>query len=165
MVPYKDAFLEDALEAVEKGYIPESRIDVAVDRVLKLKHRVGLLGNARGRTNGSSAASGGKRGRDGAAAANGRAAHGGDASRETEDAQSLAAAEAGVVLLKNRGGALPLRAGRGEGSGPEGAGVVAVVGPSAQSAANLVGGWSVHWQGPDSEAEVLPPFTHRSIAH
>lgn len=30
----------------------------------------------------------------------------------------------------------------------------AVVGPNAAARANLLGGWSVHWQGPQSDAEV-----------
>ena len=130
-MPYNDGFLQDAVEAVERGYVPEARLDAAVDRVLALKHKVGLVAP-------ENAPLSGALGADPAGLEAGRAA---------EEARSRAAAEQGIVLLKNEPGALPLPA----------EGVVAVVGPSAKSAANLVGGWSVHWQGPDNEGEVAPP--------
>jgi beta-glucosidase len=57
-------------------------------------------------------------------------------------AVSVAVAEAGTVLLKNRGGALPLRAG--------GANSVAVIGPAASAAPADAGRGS---------AQVMPPFS------
>lgn len=137
MVPYNAEFLQDGQAAVEQGYVAEGRIDIAVDRVLALKHRVGLLDSAKQQ-----------------AACNGEGDEAQEASaRREEMEQSAAAAAAGVVLLKNEGGALPLDGLQG------GGGTVAVVGPSAQSAVCLLGGWSVHWNGPDSEDEVrsCPP--------
>ena len=196
MVPYKDHFLKDGQDAVTSGYVPEARIDVAVDRVLALKHRVGLLqpreqrnGAVDTREHGRAAesigasgphngqievveAAGRENGANGVAAPHGgvarrrpdSAASGGQAvagvsaaTRAAEDEQSTSAAADGIVLLKNKRGVLPL--GRAEGrSGVQGS--VAVVGPSAQSCANLVGGWSVHWQGPDDDSEVR----HRNIS-
>jgi beta-glucosidase-like glycosyl hydrolase len=174
MVPYKPAFLQDAVTAVEQGYVPEARIDLAVDRILDLKRRVGLLHKSRAATLLEGRPAKVLRSED--AAANGsngdRMAHNGivaeevrgrvdSAMRSAEDEQSAAAAADGIVLLKNRGGVLPLCDGAYAGGSGDmdtrqegGEGTIAVVGPTAKSAANLVGAWSVHWTGPDSEAEV-----------
>lgn len=132
MVPYHQHFLEDAVESVEKGYVPVSRLDLAVVRVLALKRRLGYLPRS-------------------CAAAVIRSTPIAELQDVPEDvkaqerAQSLQAARDGVVLLKN-GGVLPLEAAAGD--------VVAVVGPNAQSAAHLLGAWSFHWQGPEAGTEV-----------
>lgn len=146
MVPYHQNFLEDAVEAVVKGYVPMSRLDLAVTRVLTLKERLGYLQHMRD---------------DATAGARGRTLPGAVRStpigqlrsvpeevKAQERAQSLQAARDGIVLLKNEGCTLPLEAAAGD--------VVAVVGPNAQSAAHLLGAWTYHWQGPSAETEVCP---------
>ena len=50
-----------------------------------------------------------------------------------------------LVLLKNDGGALPLKRG----------GRVLVVGKNADSIANQSGGWSLTWQGTDNSNAVI----------
>ena len=59
-------------------------------------------------------------------------------------AQATAAAREGVVLLKNSQHALPLAPNRVK--------RLLVVGPSADSRANLCGGWTLAWQGRPEEA-------------
>ena len=61
-------------------------------------------------------------------------------------ALSRRAAEQSNVLLKNESSVLPLTLAPGS--------VLAVVGPNAERASHLLGGWSLHWQGPASEDEV-----------
>ena len=53
--------------------------------------------------------------------------------------------------MKNTADVLPLANSKGS--------VIAVVGPNAQSRKNLLGGWSVHWQGPTSDQELPGVFT------
>ena len=176
MVPYKDTFLADGQEAVKRGHVPEARLDLAVDRVLTLKHRLGLL--PPGPEENAAGGSPQKRPREGSAAeASGGAAamevddQSGEPARcdavsqQEEEAQSLAAATEGIVLLKNppASNALPLGRCASQNGSPSAEGDaegewrvegrVAVVGPTACSAANLLDGWSLHWQGPDNEAE------------
>lgn len=150
MVPYKPTWNEDVLEAVERGYVKEDRIDVAVDRVLALKARVGLLPLPDGAAGTAATPSGG--------VAPPAIATGDLVSEDTiatENEQSLAAAVEGIVLLKNTGDVLPLgSAGSGAGEDYSVSGTVAVTGPSAKSAANLLGGWSLHWQGATTDDEV-----------
>jgi beta-glucosidase-like glycosyl hydrolase len=162
MVPYKDAFLDDGVEAVEKGYIPEWRLDIAVDHILALKHRVGLITPKNSSLPGSTVLERVqlRQVESGVAIGENGLVHGGVdvATRTSEDEQSAAAAVEGIVLLKNDRWTLPAQW--------AGAGIVAVVGPSAQSAANLVGGWSVHWQGPDNAQEVFPSLASAgTLAH
>ncbi|MGY3090646.1 beta-glucosidase [Hymenobacter sp. UYAg731] len=59
-------------------------------------------------------------------------------------AQAVAAAREGVVLLKNERNALPLAPARVK--------RLLVVGPSADSRANLCGGWTLAWQGRTEDA-------------
>ena len=59
-------------------------------------------------------------------------------------AQAVGAAREGVVLLKNERNALPLASSRVK--------RLLVVGPSADSRANLCGGWTLAWQGRAEEA-------------
>jgi beta-glucosidase len=146
MVPYKDHFLADARCTVERGYVAEGRIDAAVDRVLALKARVGLLGpQPPQRTASTPVATPTAGSRPGYA---GRPSS--TAPQLPGDAESSAAAAAGIVLLKNQRGVLPLDIG---GLGGTDA-VIAVIGPNAQNAGNLLGGWSYHWQGLESDTDV-----------
>ena len=59
-------------------------------------------------------------------------------------AQAVAAARESVVLLKNENNTLPLAPGRVK--------RLLVVGPSADSRANLSGGWTLSWQGRSEDA-------------
>jgi beta-glucosidase len=59
-------------------------------------------------------------------------------------AQAVAAARESVVLLKNENNTLPLAPGRVK--------RLLVVGPSADSRANLSGGWTLSWQGRPEDA-------------
>lgn len=56
-------------------------------------------------------------------------------------------AREGITLIKNEARALPLSSLTSED-------VIAVVGPNACARGNLLGGWSIHWQGPENDAEV-----------
>jgi beta-glucosidase-like glycosyl hydrolase len=173
MVPYHEQFLADGVKAVEQGYVCEPRLDIAVRRVLELKRRLGLLPNALLRTLGASAATQASNG-TGSTSKVLRGSLGGSSDitsghngreisctpvamlRDVPDdvcarerAESLQAAKDGLVLVKNAGGCLPLEA-------VEAGDVVAVVGPNAQSAAHLLGAWSLHWQGAVAESDVRP---------
>ena len=108
------AFIANTLAQVRSGAIPLVRIDDAVSRILRVKLRAGLFGA-----------------RPSSAAQAGRA--------EALQARELAreAVRKSLVLLKNRGGVLPLpRASR-----------VLVVGAAADSIAQQTGGWTLTWQG------------------
>jgi beta-glucosidase-like glycosyl hydrolase len=158
MVPFHEEFVDDGVAAVKQGYVDEARIDIAVERMLALKHRVGLLSpnnppapsrSAAQHSEAAAATCGGGT----ALAERGMHACGPpvEKTRQQEVAESEAAAVEGIVLLKNEGNVLPLTA--LEDGGDKGR-IISVVGPSADCAANLVGGWSIHWLGPESEAEV-----------
>lgn len=140
MVPYHQQFLEDAVEAVVKGYVPMSRLDLAVTRVLALKQRLGYFPPSWSDKDVTLDRLGP------CSTPIAKLQDVPDDVRAHERAQSLQAARDGVVLLKNCGGVLPLEVAAGE--------VVAVVGPNAQNAAHLLGAWSCHWQGPTNETEV-----------
>jgi beta-glucosidase len=45
-VPYDMSFAEELLALVESGQVPEARVDAAVDRILTLKYKLGLLEHA-----------------------------------------------------------------------------------------------------------------------
>lgn len=143
MVPYHQHFMEDAVEAVQKGYVPVSRIDLAVTRVLALKERLGYMSRTGSDPRGKPSSK--------------PIAEIQDIPEEVkaqEREQSLQAARDGIVLLKNEGGVLPMEVIAGD--------VVAVVGPNAQAAAHLLGAWSFHWQGPTVDTEVR---RHRKQHH
>jgi beta-glucosidase len=89
MVPYDFSFADHLLALVREGSVPESRVDEAVRRVLKLKLDLGLFENP-------------------APAAALRSAVGRTESREV----ALQAARESLTLLKNEKGALPLAKGR-----------------------------------------------------
>lgn len=130
MVPYapewKD-FIATTVQQVRDGLIPESRIDDAVSRVLRVKHRYGLFQALppSQRTNA------------------GNAAH--LASAETR-ALAREAVRKSLVLLKNANGVLPI----------ERATRVLVAGKSANNLQNQTGGWSLTWQGTDNTNDDFP---------
>jgi beta-glucosidase len=123
MVPFmwKD-FIAHTIASVQAGEIPQSRIDDAVTRILRVKMRAGLFRVVDGAS--VSVAPSQRAGARDAAAAQPRAL-------------ARQAVRESLVLLKNDGHALPLaRTGR-----------VLVVGRAADSIADQSGGWSVTWQG------------------
>ncbi|MGV9776339.1 glycoside hydrolase family 3 N-terminal domain-containing protein [Streptosporangium sp. NPDC003464] len=109
------AFIANTIAQVEAGQIPMARIDDAVTRILRVKLRAGVLG---------------------APKPSERALAG---SADALEAKRLAreAVRRSQVLLKNKGGVLPLAGGS----------KVLVVGKSADSMQNQTGGWTLTWQG------------------
>jgi beta-glucosidase len=114
MVPEKwKAFIANTIRQVQNGVIPMARIDDAVTRILRVKMRAGLFdGNPD------------------------RSSRGDESALLARDLARRAVRES-LVLLKNDGGALPLKRGTR----------VLVVGKSADSLRNQTGGWSLSWQG------------------
>lgn len=111
------AFIANTTKQVESGEIPMSRIDDAVARILRVKLRAGLFEHKP-----SASQYAGK-----------------DAALQHRELARRAVRES-LVLLKNEGGALPLKRGQR----------VLVVGKGADSLPNQAGGWSLTWQGTDN---------------
>ncbi|MEU8350061.1 glycoside hydrolase family 3 N-terminal domain-containing protein [Streptomyces sp. NPDC048845] len=133
MVAGRDAWrsvIERALAGVRSGVIPESRIDDAVRRVLRVKMRAGLWEKPRPRDRSTARETG----------VLGCAEH---------RALSREAARKSVVLLKNTGGVLPLDPG----------GRVLVTGSGADDIQKQTGGWTLTWQGNDVDLADLPGAT------
>lgn len=107
-ISYEDAYMGALVENVRHGGVPEALVDRAVRRILRQKMRLGLF--ERPLVDPDRAAS---------------IVHA-PAHREL----ALRAAREGIVLLKNEGGALPLR---------KGLRTIAVVGPNADNPANQLG--------------------------
>ncbi|HET7456888.1 MAG TPA: glycoside hydrolase family 3 N-terminal domain-containing protein [Gemmatimonadaceae bacterium] len=117
MVPYNLKFYDDLLALAREGAVPQSRIDEAVRRILTVKYELGLFDNPNP---------------DPVMMAN--------IGAPAFAAQSRAAAEEAVTLLKNERGALPLaKTAR-----------VLVTGPGAASVWAQFGSWSYTWQGSDT---------------
>jgi len=124
MVPDKwKSFIANTIAQVKSGEIPQARIDDAVTRILRVKLRAGLWD------------------------------HKPSASQHAGKLESLVhrdlarrAARESLVLLKNDGGALPLKKGQR----------VLLVGKSADSISNQTGGWSLTWQGTDNTNADFP---------
>lgn len=119
---WKDLYT-NTLAAARDGRIPMARIDDAVRRNLRVKAKLGLLGDhpvERGN-----------------AAVIGSVPH---------LALAREAVARSLVLLKNEGGALPLRAGA----------KVLIAGPGADNMAMQAGGWTITWQGGDTSAADFP---------
>lgn len=103
------------VQAVEKGDIAPERVDDAVTRILRVKKNAGILDDPLGEKLKTS-------GETGSAAAR-------------EVARKLV--EKSLVLVKNEGNVLPLKAGAS----------VYVLGPAADDASAQCGGWTVEWNG------------------
>lgn len=124
MVPDKwKTFIGNTIAQVKSGEIPQARIDDAVTRILRVKLRARLW------------------------------EHKPSASQFAGKPESLVhrdlarrAARESLVLLKNDGGALPLKKGQR----------VLLVGKSADSISNQTGGWSLTWQGTDNTNTDFP---------
>lgn len=109
---------ESTLQHVKDGTIPEARLDDAVRRILRVKLAYGLFDKPKPSL------------RTGA----------GDTSLlSAPEYKSLArrAVRQSIVLLKNNGGTLPLKAGQ----------TVLVVGDGADNISKASGGWTLSWQG------------------
>ena len=114
MVPYDFSFYTYLLDLVKTGRVSQARIDASVRRILRLKEELGLFTLPVPHTEDYPD-------------------FGSEASRQV----SLGAAEESITLLKNKGSALPLKAGAR----------VLVTGPTANTLRSLDGGWSYSWQG------------------
>lgn len=107
---------ESTLKEAKDGTISKARLDDAVRRILRVKFKLGLFDkNEGGRSN---------------FAAVGAPEH---------LAVAREAVAKSLVLLKNNGGVLPVKAGT----------KVLVAGPGADSMALQAGGWTISWQGTD----------------
>ena len=128
MVPSELSFYDHLVSLVEDGEVPESRINEAVRRILRLKMNTGLFEEP-------------LRGLDQAGEV------GSPADREV----SLQAARESVTLLRNRAASgdnplLPLSDDVD----------VFVTGPTAQSMQSMHNGWSYTWQGGGAAQEMFP---------
>ncbi|MES2148899.1 MAG: glycoside hydrolase family 3 N-terminal domain-containing protein [Pseudomonadota bacterium] len=114
-------FIANTIKQVERGEIPMARIDDAVTRIVRVKLRAGLRKPSDNQYAGK---------------------------QEALQSRALArqAVRESLVLLKNDGGALPLRHGKR----------ILVVGKSAASLSNQTGGWSLTWQGTDNRNSDFP---------
>ena len=130
MVPVQwHAFLKDTISEVKKGEIPEARIEDAVRRILRVKHRAGMF----------------KSGRPSDHLLAGRATLLGS---DQHRAIARQAVRESLVLLKNEG-ALPLKSNSR----------ILVVGSGANSPSMQSGGWTINWQGRDNPREYYKGFT------
>ena len=113
---------DNTLTDVQEGRIAHARLDDAVRRILRVKAKLGLLD---GRTATADPAS------------IGTAAH---------RAVAREAVAKSLVLLKNHGAILPIRAGAH----------VLVTGAGANDMARQAGGWTISWQGDNTTAADFP---------
>lgn len=131
MVPYEwQAFIANTLLDVQEGAISMERVDDAVRRILRVKHRAGLFAAPRPSE---------------------RRLAGAEASLHGPKVKRLAreAVQKSMVLLKNEANALPLaKTGR-----------FLVVGKTADDIGNQSGGWTLSWQGTGNQNEDFPYAT------
>jgi len=124
------ALIANTIQQVRDGEIAESRIDDAVRRILRVKLRAGLFTKGRPSSR----------------------PHVGDASLVgAPDHRELArrAVRESLVLLKNTGGLLPLSPSLD----------VLVAGDGADQINRQTGGWSITWQGTETENADFPGAT------
>ena len=114
MEPYTADACGYLIELVKEGKVPMSRIDDACRRVLRMKYRLGLFDNPTQKLKNYPKFGG-----------------------EEFAKVSLDGAIESMVLLKNEGGILPLKAGK----------KILLTGPNANQMRCLDGGWSYTWQG------------------
>lgn len=124
MVPMSLSFARYVLDLVRSGEVSEERIDQSVRRILRTKFELGLFEHVMPT--------------DAYLNQIGSAEH---------RAEALAAAEASLVLLRNRDNVLPLAAGTR----------ILLMGPMANSKRDLSGGWTINWQGAPTDAQ-YPAF-------
>ncbi|MDS0295669.1 glycoside hydrolase family 3 N-terminal domain-containing protein [Halogeometricum luteum] len=123
-LPYTDCYGEHLAEAVEDGELSEATLDAAVRRVLRAKVEHGLLDDSTVDAEAAADAFG------------------------TEEAEELTtrAARESMTLLKNEDDLLPLSGGE--------TGSVAVVGPKADDAQELMGDYAYPAHYPEEEVEL-----------
>jgi len=119
---FRAAFLED----LASGVVSNERLDEAVGRVLNLKQRYGLINGERPSVMYSDSK--------------------GVVGLPEHQALAEEAVRKSLVLLKNHGQVLPMRANAR----------IAVVGSGADSLAMQTGGWSLTWQGNENANEDFP---------
>ncbi|WP_332848659.1 glycoside hydrolase family 3 protein [Massilia sp. S19_KUP03_FR1] len=118
MVPEQwKSFIANTIAQVESGDIPMARIDDAVSRIVRVKLRAGLFDKRPSQN-----------------------AWAGRQDALEDRALARRAVRESLVLLKNQGPTLPLKAGTR----------ILVVGKSAASLSNQTGGWSLTWQGTEN---------------
>ena len=131
MVPTQwKGFLQNTIAQVKDGAIPEARIDDAVARILRLKFRAHMFDKGRPSSR---------------PLANKRELVGAPAHREV----ARQAVRESLVLLKNKGGLLPLKRRSN----------VLVAGSGADNLSKQTGGWSITWQGTENTNEDFPGAT------
>ena len=123
-------FIANTVRQVRAGKIPETRIDDAVRRILRVKARAGLFTSGRPSS----------RPLAGDASLVGAANHRSLARRAVRES---------LVLLKNARGLLPLQRNLS----------VLVAGDGANSISKQSGGWTVTWQGTENTNEDFPGAT------
>jgi beta-glucosidase len=123
-------WIENTIALVRAEQIPQSRIDDAVRRILRVKYRAGLFDKGKP----SSRPLAGDR------SVLGSAEH---------RALARQAVRESLVLLKNRDGLLPLRPGAN----------VLVAGSAADDIGRQAGGWSLTWQGTENTNADFPGAT------
>jgi beta-glucosidase len=121
--------LRNTIKQVQSGEIPESRIDDAVRRILRVKLRMGLMtrGLPSERASGLSGAIG----------------------SDSHRALARDAVRRSMVLLKNEARVLPLDPG----------GRYLVAGVAADDIGRQSGGWTITWQGTGTDREDFPGAT------
>jgi beta-glucosidase len=124
------SFIQNTVAQVRAGDIPESRIDDAVTRILRVKIRAGLFEKGRPSSR---------------PLANNRALLGSPAHR----AVAREAVRKSLVLLKNEGNLLPLRR----------KSYVLVAGNGADNIEKQTGGWTLTWQGTENTKDDFPGAT------
>jgi beta-glucosidase len=124
------ALYENTLAQVRSGAIPQARVDDAVRRILRVKMRAGLF--AAGKPSERPAAKQGDK----------------FGSREHRAVARQAVRES-LVLLKNNGGVLPVKARSN----------VLVAGDGAHNLAKQSGGWTISWQGDGNSNKDFPGAT------
>ncbi|MEM9492018.1 MAG: glycoside hydrolase family 3 N-terminal domain-containing protein, partial [Myxococcota bacterium] len=142
-----EAFFGNTMAQVKSGEIPMARIDEAVTRILRVKMRFGLFGPRARADKGRPST----RPLAGDTSLMGSAAH---------RAVARDAVRKSLVLLKNKGGVLPLARSAN----------VLVAGPAADDIGLQSGGWTLTWQGTENTnddfagAESIFAGIHKALA-
>jgi beta-glucosidase len=117
MVPQDVIFFDALVDLVNKGIIPESRIDESAERLLQLKKDLGLLEKDGWRVDPAIQAL---------------------VASQDDINVSIDTATESLTLLKNENNTLPFTKNIQK---------ILVVGPTGNSLAEMSGGWTIQWQG------------------
>jgi len=124
MAAFSTNFYQELIDLVHEGTIPESRVDISVERIMQMKKDLGLL-------------------------APDYMQHMWDPNAQVgtaaDKSKALAAARESIIMLQNNG-ILPLDLNKRQ--------RVLLTGPGSNSALSMSGGWTVHWQGPINDNEL-----------